>query len=634
MSSKLTLAAPARRRRTERVTGEQGEELAQTLALQQAILSSANYAIISTTTEGVVTLFNATSERWLGYKAAEVVGKLSAVRWHDVYELANRAQALSAELGRPVETGFEVLAAKARLGQADEKEWTFIRRDGSRFPASLSVTTLRDPAGKITGFLGIIANITARKQAEESNALSLALVCATLESISDGILTVGEQGKILSFNERFVKMWRIPAEMMAANDDGLALQFVLDQLVVPADFLAKVRYLYDHPREESFDVLEFKDGRLFERHSRPMLMNDQSIGRVWSFHDITERKQAEERLKASLGEIGALKTALDEHAIVAITDMQGTITYANDRFCAISKYKREELVGQNHRIINSGHHPREFFRELWATIGQGGVWRGEIKNKAKDGTVYWVAATIVPFLNAAGKPHRYVAIRTDITERVAGEEKAVESLREKEALLCEIHHRVKNNLQVISSILQLQAKYIKDHEALEVFKDCQSRIRTMALIHEKLYRSDKLARIDFKDYLESLAGLLLRSQLAQGVVLRHEWEIEAVTLDVDTAIPLGLIANELITNVLKHAFVGRRQGFLRMALRRGEAGYFQLIVRDDGQGVPPGFDPDKANSLGVRLVSILAKQIKGRMEFRNDHGAEFTITFQPTLPAR
>src|SRR5919112_2294478 len=166
---------------------------------------------------------------------------------------------------------------------------------------------------------------------------------------------------------------------------------------------------------------------------------------------------AEEALRRSLKELADLKFALDESAIVAITDQTGRINYVNDKFCEISKYSREELLGQDHRIINSGYHPKEFIRNLWTTIASGNVWRGEIKNRAKDGSHYWVDTTIVPFLNSEGKPYQYVAIRSDITERKRLEAELVRAAQLSliGELAANLAHEIKNPLAGIQGAVDI-----------------------------------------------------------------------------------------------------------------------------------------------------------------------------------
>jgi two-component sensor histidine kinase len=192
-------------------------------------------------------------------------------------------------------------------------------------------------------------------------------------------------------------------------------------------------------------------------------------------------------------------------------------------------------------------------------------------------------------------------------------------------VLREIDHRINNNMQMVSSLLQLQANYIEDPKLLEPFQQCHDRIRTMALVHQRLHRAGSLAQINFHEYLETLMDMLVRAH-RNGVNVRPKFEMDAVVLGIDTAIPLGLIAGELISNSLKHAFAGRSEGVVRVSLRRRNGDQFRLAIGDDGCGATEGIL--KGNSLGLRLVKILTGQIRGQMEYKNENGAEFVIEFK------
>ena len=193
----------------------------------------------------------------------------------------------------------------------------------------------------------------------------------------------------------------------------------------------------------------------------------------------TDMHGTHEALQASMRRLQDIQYALDQSAIVAATDQTGKITYANDKFCEISKYSREELLGQDHRIINSGHHPKEFIRNLWRTIAQGHIWRGELRNRAKDGSIYWVDTTIVPFLNEQGKPWQYLAIRSDITPRKLAEEKLRDeaALTQLGRLSAVVAHEVRNPLAALKGSLQvLSSRLPADLPGREIITPMLARI--------------------------------------------------------------------------------------------------------------------------------------------------------------
>jgi two-component sensor histidine kinase len=200
------------------------------------------------------------------------------------------------------------------------------------------------------------------------------------------------------------------------------------------------------------------------------------------------------------------------------------------------------------------------------------------------------------------------------------------NLKEREVLLQEVHHRVKNNLQVISSLINLQMVRLQDGDARRALEECRTRIETIALIHEKLYQAHDYARIPFSEYVTSLARNILRASGAAGRSISLEVESDDVLLSVDRAIPCALMLNEIITNSLKHAFPNGRQGRIRVRLRKSDD-RVQLAVEDDGVGMPAGFDPCKSRSLGMQLVTTLNEQLEGRMEILRGAGTKFQIEF-------
>lgn len=239
----------------------------------------------------------------------------------------------------------------------------------------------------------------------------------------------------------------------------------------------------------------------------------------------------------------------------------------------------------------------------------------------------WYYEVCTPIYHTDGSLSRQSMI-LDITERKEAEEQVIRSLEEKEVMLKEIHHRVKNNLQIISSLLHLQSAYIEDPKALVSLKESQDRVSSMFMIHEKLYGSRDLSSIDFGSYVNQLVTHLLQSYgIAEGRITLKT-NIESMFLGIDTAIPCGLIINELVSNSLKHAFPDEKKGNVIVELKKDDAGTYILKVEDDGIGFPKGVDFKSTTSLGMQLIITLANQLLGKIEMNGKKGTRFTVTFK------
>lgn len=280
--------------------------------------------------------------------------------------------------------------------------------------------------------------------------------------------------------------------------------------------------------------------------------------------DITERKRGEEELLKKIKEISDYKYALDESSIVAITNQKGIITHVNDNFCKISKYSREELIGKDHRIINSSHHPKEFIKDLWTTIANGKVWKGELKNKAKDGSAYWVDTTIVPFLNERGKPYQYVAIRSDISERKRGEERIAKILLDIEHQntqlvdFCNIvSHNLRSPLINISMLIEFLETCDEEEERTKILSKLKPVVNHLNTIFDELVESLQIkqdSEIDLApvDLMKTINTILMvfETQINQcNANVKVDLEETIVTYSQKYA---DSILTNLVSNALKY----------------------------------------------------------------------------------
>jgi PAS domain S-box-containing protein len=333
---------------------------------------------------------------------------------------------------------------------------------------------------------------------------------------------------------------------------------------------------------------------------------------------------------------GLLSRILDiaDDAIISIDQNQRIIVF-NQGAEKIFGYSAREVFDQPIDILlpegfSAQHrrHVREFAQSPIAARRMGD--RGDISGRRKDGSSFPAEASISK-LDSGGR-RIYTVILRDVTQRRVADEKIRASLREKEVLLQEIHHRVKNNLQVVSSLLSLQSRGVLDEDTRQKFKESQNRVHSMALIHEQLYQSPSLSQINYPQYIRQLGAHLFRSYRVSSSRIELQTRIDDLQLSVDIAVPCGLIINELVSNSLKYGFPNGRGGVIRIELHRQPNGRATLTVADDGVGLPEGVGFWNTQTLGLRLVGTLVKQLEGSIQVDRSQGTSVHVTFQLASP--
>ncbi len=504
--------------------------------------------------------------------------------------------------------------------------------------------THKFPVKLINGRVGVggyIRDISERKQQLGMIEQSSKKWFTTFDTIKDGIALLAVDQTVMQANRAFADLVNKPFKEIIGKK---CYELVHDDRSPHPQ--CPFRRMLKSKKRESME-LAIAD-RTFEILADPIINDAGAItGAVHIMSDITERKRIVQALQESEDKFKHVFEAANVGK--SITLPTGEI-YVNQAFCDMIGYKQKELQYKKWQELTPADEIEIIQKKLEPLLK--GLTDSARFNKRyihKNGSHIWVDVSTAMRREQTGKPLHFITTIIDITERKQAEEQIRASLLEKEILLKEIHHRVKNNLQVISGLLTLQAAQIDDERFQRMIKESQGRIWTMALIHQTLYQTGNLADIDMADYIRSLSGNLLSSHAQIAMPPTIIFNLLPLRLTIDKAIPLALIINELLTNAIKHAFPDGRPGEIRITLqeRRGtacrapneetngqyekgtarRAPTYEMTVADDGIGLPAGFDPKTQKSLGLQLVVMLVNQLGGQLAIESKGGTIVGILF-------
>ena len=504
-----------------------------------------------------------------------------------------------------------------------------IHKDGRIVPTEVVTTLLVDPEGRVNEVLGVSRDISERKKVEKSLSESENLLRGIFDNMPSGVGIYEVKNDGSSPGDYIIKEFNVAALKI----EGMTKEEVIGRPLLEL-----------RPNIEEFGLIEiFKD--VYETGSSfyypAKLYTDENYsnwyenyifkiptGEIVSiYNDVTEQKTSEEALKESEMKYKTLFEADPDYTL--LVDTEGIIVDVNLATTKVTGLSCKELVGKKLTdlkiILEQDLHL--YIKKIPELLNGNHIKPFEVRLMDKEGELRWVNVQVTP-IEEEDNVSFILIIASDITESKQFEDELKNSIREKEILLQEIHHRVKNNMQIISSLLNIQARYVDDNETVNVLKESQNRVKSMAMIHEKLYQSKNFNKIYFADYIESLVWDLFYSYSVEKGTIKPVLEIDDVKLNIETSVPCGLIIVELVSNSLKYAFPDKHKGELKVSLK-SKGNYYVLTISDNGVGIPENVDFKNTDSLGLRLVNSLTDQIDGEIELKtSSHGTEFKITFQ------
>ncbi|MDO9035100.1 MAG: PAS domain S-box protein, partial [Methanoregula sp.] len=495
----------------------------------------------------------------------------------------------------------------------------------------------RDKTGKITHYEGIVIDITQRKRAEEEIKRSIERFRTVMDSIDAFVYVADMKTYELLFINKYGR------DIWGEIEGKVCWQTIQSGQDRPCPFCTNDRLVDDNENPTGIYNWEFQNtvnGHWYDCRDSAIRWLDGLLVRIEIATDITGRKQIEGALRESEQKFRDLFENSRDGIVIADLRTKKFVD-SNDMFSRMLGYSPEEIKDLGLMEI----HP-EGDRSLAFEVFEKMVRREmniaeNLPVRRKDGMIFYADISAYP-INISGKDY-LVGVFRDITERRQAEElkkhftEELElqvksrtqdletSLDEKIVLLREIHHRVKNNLQIIISLVNLQMRKIEDPQLKQVMTETKNRVRAMSLVHEKLYQSENFSRIDFADYTRFLATQLISYYGTDFRRVQLDFAMREIMVDINTAVPLGLLINELISNALKHAFLQGREGTISIS-GGSDGDLITLVVRDNGIGIPPDLDWKNTTSLGMRLVTSLVDQIDGTITLDRNQGTAFTIT--------